>query len=113
MNHWKQISAKLLLAVFVGIILTKPVHLLLFDHNHCEDLVHSDKQDSKSHDNCTICQFTFDVSSQVVFASATVVYRRVISEIQSVEKVIFISLAVTHITPRAPPAHSSILSFLS
>ncbi|MBP1618861.1 MAG: hypothetical protein H6Q14_2688 [Bacteroidetes bacterium] len=112
MNHWKHVTTSLSLAVFIGIILMKPVHLLLLDHSHCDDPAHSEKQDSRSHDNCTICQFTFDVSSPAVFSSAQIVYSHLISEIKSVEKVVFISLAVVHSTPRAPPAHSFILSFV-
>lgn len=98
----KYIVAHLLLAVFIGITLMKPIHLFL-DH-HILSTEHSDQQSHNSHDNCTICQFTFALSTEAKAASVVIVYNHLIAEIQACGNEVSYKILAKHTTSRAPPA---------
>ncbi len=100
-KNWnKYIAANALLLIFIGITLMKPIHLLVDNHSFKS---HSEQQNHKSHDNCTICQFTLDASTEAENSSSDLFFGDLIGEIQIYNNKPVHNFALVLHSPRAPP----------
>ena len=99
--------ALILLSVFIGSLLIKPLHILLSHHQHAEESIsieHDEKITANHYNYCPICDFefcTFIPQKQISITQVTLIVRKE----QTLPTVACLAAISTHLFQlRAPPS---------
>lgn len=96
-------TAHLLMFVFIGIILMKPVHLLIFHHDFFKSTSSQQQKNCSENEDCTICHFNLDSSTGAFTQEVSSFVALITETIHTEKEQHFLGCLILHTASRAPP----------